>query len=64
MNGYMTTEEAAKKWNVTDRQVQMWCKANRIEGAAKLSRIWIIPDVAQKPTLKISKKSPHERGSK
>ncbi len=50
MNGYITVEEAAKKWGVTDRQVQMWCKEDRINGATKLSRIWIIPETAQKPT--------------
>lgn len=49
MNGYITVDEAAKKWDVTDRQVQMWCKENRIKGATKLSRIWIIPENAQKP---------------
>ena len=50
MKGYMTVEEAAKKWGVTERQVQMWCTDNRIEGATKLSRIWIIPEVCRKPT--------------
>ena len=50
MHGYMTVEEAAKKWGVTDRQVQIWCKDERLKGATKLSRIWIIPDMAKKPT--------------
>ena len=50
MDGYMTVAEAAKKWGITERQVQMWCKENRIKGATKLSRIWIVPVTAQKPT--------------
>lgn len=50
MNGYMTVEQAARKRGVTDRQVQIWCKDKRIDGATKLSRIWIIPETAQKPT--------------
>lgn len=50
MNGYITAQEAAKKWGVTSRQVQILCKENRISGASRLSRIWIIPENAKKPT--------------
>lgn len=50
MNGYITVQEAAEKWGITARQVQILCKANRIAGVARLSRIWIIPENAKKPT--------------
>ena len=50
MNGYITAQEAADKWGVTVRQVQILCKENRIEGATRMSRIWIIPEKAEKPT--------------
>lgn len=50
MNGYITVQEAAEKWGVTPRQVQILCKENRIAGAARMSRIWIIPENAEKPT--------------
>ena len=50
MNGYITVQEAAEKWGVTSRQVQILCKTNRIPGATRLSRIWIIPESAEKPT--------------
>lgn len=50
MNGYMTAQEAAEKWGVTPRQVQILCKENRIAGAMRMSRIWIIPENADKPT--------------
>ena len=50
MNGYITVQEAAKKWGITPRQVQILCKNNRIIGAARMSRIWIIPENAEKPT--------------
>ncbi len=50
MNGYVTVQEAAEKWGVTPRQVQILCKENRIEGAMRMSRIWIIPENAKKPT--------------
>lgn len=54
MNGYMTVQETAEKWGVTPRQVQVLCKDNRIGGATKLSRIWIIPETAEKPTMDIT----------
>ena len=50
MNGYMTTKEAAEKWGVTPRQVQILCKENRVPGASRMSRIWTIPENAEKPT--------------
>ena len=51
MNGYITVQEAAIKWSVTPRQVQILCKENRIPGATRMSRIWIIPEDAKKPTV-------------
>ena len=50
MNGYITVQEAAVKWGITPRQVQILCKENRIDGATRMSRIWIIPENAKKPT--------------
>lgn len=50
MNGYITVQDIAKKWGITERQVQILCKENRIEGATRMSRIWIIPEDAEKPT--------------
>lgn len=50
MNGYITAQEAAVKWGITPRQVQILCKKNRIIGVKRMSRIWIIPETAKKPT--------------
>ena len=50
MNGHITVQEAAIKWGITPRQVQILCKTNRIDGATRISRIWIIPENAEKPT--------------
>lgn len=50
LNGYITVQQAAEKWGITERQVQILCKESRIEGATRLSRIWIIPENASKPT--------------
>lgn len=50
MNGFITVQEAANKWGITPRQVQILCKNNRINGATRMSRIWVIPEDAKKPT--------------
>ena len=52
MNGYITVQEAAIKWNVTDRQIQLWYKAGKVKDSVMLSRIWIIPEDAEKPVSK------------
>lgn len=48
MNG-MTTKEAAEKWDVTPRQVQLLCAKGRIPGAVRFGNAWVIPADAQKP---------------
>lgn len=50
MKGFITVQETASKWGITPRQVQILCKNGRIKGASRMSRIWIIPESAEKPT--------------
>lgn len=45
----MTTKEAAEKWGVTSRQVQLLCATGRIPGAIRFGNAWVIPEDAQKP---------------
>ena len=49
MNGYMTTKEAAEKWNITVRQVHNHCKNGRITGVLKIGTNWLIPEGTQRP---------------
>ena len=49
MFDYMTVQEAAQEWGISERQVQKLCKSNRIDGLVRLSRVWLIPKDAQKP---------------
>lgn len=58
MNGFITVQDAAEKWNITPRQVQILCKTDRIPGATRMSRIWIIPENAPKPTMTRRKAEP------
>ncbi len=46
---YMTVQEAAKKWELSERRVQKLCGENRIDGVVRLSRMWLIPKGAEKP---------------
>lgn len=46
---YMSIMEAAYKWGITPRRIQVLCAEGRIEGAARLGRAWAIPKSAQKP---------------
>lgn len=39
MFDYMTVQETAKSWGISEQQVQKLCKANRIEGVIHLSRV-------------------------
>lgn len=40
---YMSCAEAAEKWGIFARRVQKLCEDNRISGAVKFSRVWLIP---------------------
>ena len=46
---YMTTSQAAKKWNISQRRVQILCSEGRIPGVFKLGEAWAIPADTQKP---------------
>ena len=52
---YMTVQEAAKKWELSERRVQKLCAEARIDGVIHLSRIWLIPQSAEKPADKRKK---------
>ena len=45
----MTASQAAEKWNISQRRVQILCSQNRIEGVFKLGENWAIPEDAPKP---------------
>jgi len=46
---YMTAKEAADKWGITPRRVQVLCADGRIGGAWRLGNAWAIPMDAVKP---------------
>jgi len=44
--GMIRVSEAAERWGVTSRYVQMLCKEGRIPGAMQWGRTWMIPEEA------------------
>ena len=46
---YITAREAAEKWGVTTRRVQVLCTQEKIPGAVRFGITWAIPKDAIKP---------------
>lgn len=45
----MTCQQAASKWRISPRRVQILCGEGRIAGARRIGRAWLIPADAEKP---------------
>lgn len=46
---YITTKQAAEKWDISDRRVRVLCKEGKIPGAFKDGKAYKIPSDANKP---------------
>ena len=52
IGGFITVKDAAEKWNISPRTVQILCAEGKIDGATKFGRVWAIPADAEKPVDK------------
>ncbi len=59
---YIKLKEAAQKWGVSERRVQALCGKNKIYGAVRMGRDWMIPSNAEKPIDGRTKAGRKERG--
>jgi hypothetical protein len=59
--GYITASQAADKWKISQRRVQILCSQNRLEGIFKLGDAWAIPEDAPKPKDNRKKKRANEK---
>ena len=50
---YISVEEAAKIWNLSERSARNYCSQGRVPGAFLEGKIWKIPANAEKPERKI-----------
>ena len=57
---YLSSAEIAKKWNVSQRRVAVFCKEGRVKGAVLIGRMWMIPKDAEKPVDARRKEFKHE----
>ncbi len=46
---YISAREAAEKWGISQRRVAVLCSEQRIENAAMVGNMWIIPSNSEKP---------------
>lgn len=46
---YISVNEAATKFDISKRRVQILCEQGRINGATMVSGVWLIPETATKP---------------
>lgn len=46
---YISVKDTADKWGLTPRMVVYHCVNNRIQGAQKLSGVWLVPRDADRP---------------
>lgn len=46
---YMNAKEAADKWGLSVRRVQVLCEQGRVDGVERLGNVWLISKRAEKP---------------
>ena len=49
MEGFLSVQQVAKKWNLSTRRVQKMCSDGVIPGVEKFGKSWVIPENAEKP---------------
>lgn len=47
---YITVQDAAKKWQISDRMVRRYCSEGKVYRVRQQDGIWLIPANAHKPT--------------
>ena len=46
---WITPQEAAEAWGISDRRVQALCASGQVKDVIRLKRGWLIPKDTQKP---------------
>lgn len=52
MFDYISVQQAADKWKISERRIQKLCEENRVTGAIRFGHAWAIPKDADKPADK------------
>ena len=46
---FYTTSEMSRIWGISSRRISLLCNQNRVDGAVKKGKTWLIPAEAKKP---------------
>ena len=46
---YKTTTEMSEMWGISSRRISLLCSQERVKGAVKKGKTWLIPVDAKKP---------------
>ena len=46
---YLTTVELSELWGISSRRIGVLCAENRLKGAIKKGKTWLIPSDVEKP---------------
>ena len=46
---YISAKDAAGKWGITQRRVEVLCLGGKVEGVERVGNMWLIPKIAEKP---------------
>lgn len=52
---FMTTKQAAKLWNISQRRVALLCEQGRIKGVKKAGIVWLIRLMLKNPVMQKQK---------
>ena len=61
---YMSITEAARKWGISRKRVQVLCATERIPGSLRVGKYWAIPADAEKPTDRRKKQNADAAGER
>lgn len=50
LEGYITVNKLAEKWELSPRTIQVMCAEGKIPGAVKFGNVWAVPITAERPT--------------
>lgn len=59
---YISAKEAARKWELSERRIQLLCSANRIDGVLRFGKAYMIPKDAKKPADARIKSGKYRKG--
>lgn len=61
---YLSIRQAADRWGISIRRIQVLCTEGRIPGAMKIGSYWAIPADAEKPKDQRVKSGKYIKNSK